>query len=92
VAISVIWENASMRNIVFGAIGVLWGGLILIGFMRMGLEADGASRAGQILAVILGLLMLIAGGYYLVTGIIKLQKPPPKRTKRRKLPRPRDDD
>jgi hypothetical protein len=80
-----------MRNIVFGAIGVIWGGIILIRFLQTGLQGEGAYRAGQVVALILMLLMVVAGAYYLVTGILALQGPP-KRRKRKRPKRPRDDD
>ena len=55
-----------MRNKIFGGIGVLWGGGIVLRWLMSG--SDGGSsayQAGQSGAVIFGLLLLVVGGYYL---------------------------
>ena len=58
-----------MRNRVFGAIGVLWGGAILFRTYVAGAPAGtGAYRNGQITATIFAALLVIVGGYYLVRG------------------------
>lgn len=55
-----------MRNKIFGAIGILWGGGILISaFMRGGPQGSGAYAAGQTSALVFGALLLIVGAYYL---------------------------
>lgn len=51
---------------ILGAIGLAWGLLILIGMLaRGGPQGDGAYLAGQIIAVLFGLLMAGVGAYYL---------------------------
>jgi len=55
-----------MRNKIFGAIGIIWGGLI-IGNKIVGNNPAGSSdtyQAGQTGAVIFGVILLIAGLYY----------------------------
>jgi predicted phage tail protein len=56
-----------MRNRVFGAIGVVWGGLILVSsFFRGGPQGAGAYAAGQTGALVFAVLLVIVGGYYLL--------------------------
>jgi hypothetical protein len=55
-----------MRNIIFGVIGVLWGGAIVLRGMP---EPDSAYAAGQFTAFLLGLLMIGAGAWALRRGI-----------------------
>jgi hypothetical protein len=58
-----------MRNRVFGAIAVLWGGAILgKGYFSGGPVGSGAYRDGQIAAFIFAALLVLAGGYYLIKG------------------------
>lgn len=59
-----------MRNRILGAIGVLWGGLILLGRLSAGRAVDraGAYGAGQTVALVFAVLMLLVGLYYLVRG------------------------
>lgn len=59
-----------MRNRIFGMIGVLWGGFIILRLVREGIMPgpDRAFVVGQYLGAGLGVLMLVAGGYYLVKG------------------------
>ncbi len=53
-----------MRNRIFGAIGIIWGGGILVSaFMRGGPQGQGAYAAGQIGGFIFGGLLLAAGLY-----------------------------
>jgi hypothetical protein len=55
------------RNRVFGLIGVLWGGAIIIGRV-LGLSAasgTGAYAAGQVAGLGFGILLLIVGAYFL---------------------------
>jgi hypothetical protein len=56
-----------MRNRIFGAIGVLWGGAILIAFfIRGGLGGAGAYRIGQMIGLAFGALLFVVGLFYLV--------------------------
>ena len=58
-----------MRNRIFGAIGVLWGGAVLIRSLLRGVpQGSGAYAAGQTGGMIFGGLLLIVGIYYLVKG------------------------
>ena len=55
-----------MRNKILGAIGIIWGGLIVGNKIIGGSHTGGsdAYQAGQTGAVIFGAIMLIAGPYY----------------------------
>lgn len=58
-----------MRNRIFGAIGVLWGGAILaFRFFGRHPETSGAYALGQTAAILLGGLLFVVGLYYLVKG------------------------
>lgn len=59
-----------MRNRIFGAIGVIWGGGLLVSFLVRGgqLEGGGSYAAGQMTALVFGGLLLIVGLYYLMKG------------------------
>ena len=58
-----------MRNRIFGAIGVTWGGLMLVSsFMRGGPQGSGAYAAGQTGALVFAVLLVVIGGYYLAKG------------------------
>jgi hypothetical protein len=58
-----------MRNRIFGAIGVTWGGLMLISsFMRGDPQGSGAYAAGQTGALVFAVLLVVIGGYYLAKG------------------------
>jgi hypothetical protein len=58
-----------MRNRVFGAIGAVWGGAILVRtYLVGGPEGSGAYREGQVAAIAFAALMLAVGGYYLIRG------------------------
>lgn len=63
-----------MRNKIFGAIGVIWGALILYsGLLSPASEAGSeAYKSGQTVAVIFGALLLGVGLYYF------FKKPKPK--------------
>ena len=62
-----------MRNRIFGAIGVIWGGLILFRRFAYGASQTSAQSPafrdgygmGQNLAVVFGGLLLVVGLYYL---------------------------
>ena len=54
-----------MRNKIFGAIGVLWGGgIVLNWFLSSPSGGSEAYQAGQSGAVVFGALMFAAGLYY----------------------------
>ena len=55
-----------MRNKIFGAIGILWGGGLVFRWLFGGstASANDAYQSGQNAAVMFGLLMLCAGLYY----------------------------
>ena len=59
-----------MRNRVLGAIGVIWGGLILLGRLASGGADDGAGAygAGRAVGLVFAVLLLVVGLYYLVRG------------------------
>ena len=58
-----------MPNRIFGAIGVLWGGAILIrAYLGGGPVGSGAYRSGQVAALVFAALLALAGGYYLIKG------------------------
>ncbi len=54
-----------MRNKIFGGIGVLWGGAIVLRWLMSGSPSgSNAYEAGQSGAVIFGGLLLVVGLYY----------------------------
>ncbi len=56
-----------MRNRIIGIIGMVWGALILLNRLlggQPGAQPGGAYAAGQSMAVIFGLLLLVVGAYY----------------------------
>jgi hypothetical protein len=58
-----------MRNRIFGAIGVIWAGLMLVSaYLRGGAQGSGAYAAGQSAALVFAVLLVIVGGYYLMRG------------------------
>jgi hypothetical protein len=81
-----------MRKIILGAIGVVWGGgVLLASWLRGGPSGQGAYGAGQVVGLIFGVLLLVAGAYALVTGLQDRQATPPPKKKKRKR-RPVEDD
>jgi hypothetical protein len=63
-----------MRNRIFGGIGVIWGGLMLVSaFLRGGPRGSGAYAAGQNAALVFAVLLVIVGGYYLLKGVQKTE-------------------
>jgi len=56
-----------MRNKIFGAIGFIWGGGILVStfFGSGGAAGSDAYAAGHTAGVVFGTLLFIVGGYYL---------------------------
>jgi hypothetical protein len=59
-----------MRNRILGAIGVLWGGLILLGRLVADRPVDGpgAYGAGQTAGLIFAVLLFVVGLFYLIKG------------------------
>ena len=58
-----------MRNRIFGLIGVLWGGAMLVSaFSQGGAQGSGAYAAGQNAALIFAFVLVFVGGYYLFKG------------------------
>ena len=54
-----------MRNKIFGAIGVLWGGMILLNWLTADPPSGSAAyQHGHSAAVVFGVVMLVAGLYY----------------------------
>ena len=63
-----------MRYLIFGSIGVLWGGFILLGYiLKGGPEGDGAFLAGQFIGLLWGALLFGAGLYYAIRGMRKVR-------------------
>src|SRR5947208_1712786 len=79
-----------MRNLIFGAIGVLWGGGVLwYSFMGNAPRGGGAYGAGQMVGGIFGLLLFVAGLYYLIGGIREVVPDQPRRKPRKPKREPR---
>jgi hypothetical protein len=58
-----------MRNRILGAIGVVWGGGILVSaFLRGGPAGSGAYATGNTAGIVVGAMLFIVGGYYLIRG------------------------
>ena len=58
-----------MRNRIFGLIGMLWGGgIVLAGLLRGPGGGDGAYQGGHIAGYFFGFVMFVVGFYYLVKG------------------------
>lgn len=58
-----------MRNRIFGAIGVIWGGAILVfGLLKGGPESTGAYAQGQGIGFVFGAALFVVGLYYLIKG------------------------
>lgn len=58
-----------MRNRIFGGIGVVWGGGVLIySLIKGGPQGQGAYAAGQTGGLIFGALLLVIGLYFLIKG------------------------
>ncbi|HMK14582.1 MAG TPA: hypothetical protein VK460_06170 [Burkholderiales bacterium] len=55
-----------MRNKIFGGIGILWGGAIVVRWVISGVSESGSAayQGGEYAAVVFGALMLLAGLYY----------------------------
>lgn len=75
-----------MRNRIFGFIGVLWGGAMLVSaFLRGGPQGSGAYAAGQNGALIFAVVLVIVGAYYLLKGSDK-ERPAPRHVQQRQAP------
>ncbi len=75
-----------MRNVILGAIGVLWGGAIVV-YSLFGSEPNpgGAYGAGQTAGTVFGVLLFAVGLVYLIKGIRSqghVEKRQPKKGKR----------
>jgi hypothetical protein len=83
-----------MRNVIFGGIGVLWGGAVVVYGLFGAPRGEGEYLAGQVCGGIFGLVMFLAGLFYLITGLRSLTPDAPRRKprKRKRKPRPVDDD
>jgi hypothetical protein len=58
-----------MRNRIWGLIGILWGGTIVLRRLfadSPSTDQGGAYGAGQIVGVMLGMVMVLIGCYYLL--------------------------
>lgn len=83
-----------MRNIVFGAIGVVWGGLVLVSSFLTGTGGSGAYGAGRTFGTIFGAFMFAAGLFYLIKGLRgpRQQQSKPSKQKRKKRPVVNEED
>jgi hypothetical protein len=67
-----LWRGSARgrtRNRLFGTIGVIWGGGVLIaGLVRGGPEGTGAYAQGNGAGLVFGGLLFVAGLYYLIKG------------------------
>jgi hypothetical protein len=59
-----------MRDRIFGGIGIVWGGLVLINGLVAGAQGSGAYATGRSGGMVFGGLLLCTGLYYV------LRKPP----------------
>ena len=59
-----------MRNRILGAIGVVWGGLILLRRLTSGppVDGNGPYASGQMIGLVFAALLVLVGLYYLVKG------------------------
>ena len=54
-----------MRNKIFGVIGILWGGGMLVSFVARGAPiGGGAYAAGTVIGLLIGVGMFLAGIHY----------------------------
>ncbi|HEX4610318.1 MAG TPA: hypothetical protein VH092_19160 [Urbifossiella sp.] len=74
-----------MRNLIFGGIGVLWGGaIVLYALFGGGPRAEGAYGAGQAGGAVFGFVMFAAGLFYLINGIRGMTPDEPRRKPRKR--------
>ena len=57
-----------MRNRIFGAIGVVWGGAIVFTQLTKKTSAEGAYAQGLNFALVFGAVLFLAGLYYVIKG------------------------
>ena len=59
-----------MRNRILGAIGVMWGGFVLVGrlFADRPVDGSGAYATGQAAGLIFAILLFVVGLFYLIKG------------------------
>jgi hypothetical protein len=54
-----------VRNKLFGTIGVIWGGAMLVSaYSRGAPEGEGAFAAGQTIGIVFAVLLIVIGAYY----------------------------
>ncbi len=74
-----------MRNLIFGGIGFLWGGMIILySFFDKEPNAGGAYGTGRRLGAALGVALFGVGLFYLINGIRSLSENKPKRKRRKR--------
>jgi len=63
-------DGGILRNRIFGGIGVLWGGALLLSKLISGhgVSGSGAYASGQIAGLILAILLFVVGLHYLIKG------------------------
>jgi len=73
-----------MRNLISGIVGLAFGGFILLGMLlRGGPQGEGAYYAGQVCALVMGVLFFFGGAVYLILGLREIQPEAPRRKRRR---------
>jgi hypothetical protein len=80
-----------MRNMIFGGIGVVWGGGIILYSVLGAPRAGGAYGAGQMVGTVFGILLFVVGFYYLIAGVREMNQGE-RSSKRKKRKRRRRDD
>jgi hypothetical protein len=72
------------RQVASGVVGVLFGGFILLNsLLQGGPQGTGAYRTGQWIGLLIGLLMFVAGFYYLWQAFAESK---PRRPKKKNTP------
>ena len=63
-------DGGILRNRIFGGIGVLWGGALLVSKAMPGhrISGSGAYASGQMAGLVLAILLFGVGLYYLIKG------------------------
>src|SRR6266550_6457232 len=63
-------EEEILRNRIFGAIGVLWGGALLVSkvISEHWISGSGAYASGQVAGLVFAVLLFGVGLYYLIKG------------------------
>ena len=73
-----------MRNLISGIVGLAFGGFILLSMLlRGGPQGEGAYYAGQVCALVMGVLFFFGGAVYLILGLREIQPEGPRRKRRR---------